>query len=175
MKTRTWAFWHGIVAGIIALPLLVTSVTGTFLILRKELTFMQPEASRVEKISIEEALPIQLITKSLPQKNWSSIILKPSKGIYQLRSTDGFEFHVNALNGKLLNQGAKRTGLFIRLHEGSFFGDWARKSIFLPAALGLLFLWFSGVFLFFKITLKRIKSKKYDDQEKLVGDLYERV
>jgi hypothetical protein len=51
--------------------------------------------------------------------------------------------------GRGLQSAYRRSDLIESLHDGSFFGgEWPRFGLFLPAGIGLLLLWISGVWLF---------------------------
>ena len=156
---------HIILGAICSLPILLTVVTGIFLITRSHTTFMQPEASKAREISHFHQLlsPNKIASVAqIPESDINSIIYKPKKGIIQVRSTDGYEYHLNAESGELLNSGPKRTSFFIRLHEGSFFGSWVRDFIFFPSAIIFLLSLLTGIYLTF-FWLKRqfmVKHKK---------------
>ena len=49
----------------------------------------------------------------------------------------------------------RRSDLFEQIHDGSFFADWVKTFIFLPAGIILLVLWLTGIWLFFEPHIKR--------------------
>lgn len=47
------------------------------------------------------------------------------------------------------------------LHDGSFFaGDISKLGVFLPAAIGLLILWLSGIYMFWLPLITKWKKKR---------------
>lgn len=156
---------HIILGAICSLPVLLTVVTGIFLIVRSHSTWMQPKASKLNSVKLEKILsPAKLIESAgINETNLSSIIYKPAKGIVQIRTKNALEYHVNAASGEVLNQGPKRTSFFIQLHEGSYFGSSVRDFIFLPSAIFLLVTLVTGIYLsyfWFKRELKFFLKKR---------------
>lgn len=49
---------------------------------------------------------------------------------------------------------------FEQIHDGSFFADWVKTFIFLPVGVVLLFLWLTGIWMFFEPYVKRYQRKK---------------
>ena len=61
----------------------------------------------------------------------------------------------------MLSSTYRRSDLIESLHDGSWFGDLAKYWIFLPNGLILLFLWVSGLYLFWiPFGAKRKKKRK---------------
>ena len=54
----------------------------------------------------------------------------------------------------------RRSDWIEQLHDGSFFGDWAKLSVFLVNGLVLLALWVSGAYLWYLPFLAKSKSKQ---------------
>ena len=128
---------------------------------------MQPTPSKEVPVNVHELVSPEtaLNISQIPVNSVNTIIYKPHKGIIQIRTDDRYEYHLSAKTGAIINDGAKRTSLFIRLHEGSFFGTSVRDFIFLPAAILLLISLLTGIYLsyfWFKRELKHslIKRKK---------------
>lgn len=69
---------------------------------------------------------------------------------FQIRIAQGWQVQMDGSTAGVLSVAPRRTGLLIRLHEGSFWGDATRYYLFFPAALGLLFLLISGAVLFIR-------------------------
>lgn len=149
--------YHRRLSIIFALPVLIIVVTGILLILRSKLNFIQTPAPKVESITIEKVRPVSeviLKLKNLPNnsidsKNITSIIYKPAKNLYSIRTKDYREINLHPETLELLSVGPKLSTLLIQLHEGSFFSKSVRDYIFFPTSLILLFLWGTGLILFF--------------------------
>jgi uncharacterized iron-regulated membrane protein len=159
--------WHKKVAIITALPVTITIVTGLFLILRSHFVWIQP--SKTKKIEVEFssiATIEQVIQKSADYygnsfhpNQISSLRYAPSKGYFSIRMKNLRELRLHGETLKVLSEGNKKTPLFIQLHEGSYFGPRVRDFIFFPSALGLLFLLFSGSWLFIHPYLKKRQKR----------------
>ena len=155
---------HIILGAICSLPLLLTVVTGIFLILRSHTTYMQPKAMKLAPLDSFETLinpGSAAKVAQIPEGEINSMIYKPKKGIIQVRTNDGFEYHLNAKNGQIINSGPKRTSFFIRLHEGSYFGPKVRDYVFFPSAVIFLISLLTGIYLsFFWIKRKLVSKQK---------------
>lgn len=153
--------YHRRLSIIFALPVLIIVVTGILLILRSKLSFIQTPAPKVEKVAIEKVRPIAEIIKKLniDEKKISSIIYKPSKNIYSIRTKDYEEYYLHPETLEILRTGPKMSTLLIQLHEGSFFSPTVRDYIFFPTSLVLFFLWITGLLLFFRPKLKFLRGK----------------
>jgi hypothetical protein len=46
------------------------------------------------------------------------------------------------------------------IHDGSYFADWIKLWVFLPAGIGLFILWLTGMYLFVMIEYKKIKNRR---------------
>lgn len=153
---------HVILGVLCALPILLTIVTGIFLSLRSYFPFMQPSSSYFSPMDFNEMpAPKDLLPNLVASSNVNTIIYKPDKGIVQLRTKDNYEYFISAKNKKIVAQGAKRTPLFIQLHEGTFFGKYARELIFLPAAIFLFMTIFTGLFMSYFWYKRKITKKLY--------------
>jgi len=142
-------------------------VTGILLILRSKLGFIQTPIPKVESVAIEKVrtiseVLIKLKKNSIEGKNISSILYKPAKNIYAVRTKDYQEIILHPETLKILSMGPKYSTLLIQIHEGSFFSKSVRDYIFFPTSIGLLFLWVTGMILFFrsKRKFKRVKRHK---------------
>lgn len=156
---------HRKVSILFALPVLIIVVTGVLLILRSKLSWIQSPSPKIKSISIENMRSIPEVFKKLKiyqglklnKKDISSIIFKPSKNIFTVRTKDYREIIIHPETLEIINIGPKYSTLLIQIHEGTFFTSWARDFIFLPTSLALIFLWFSGLVIYFKTNRKLIR------------------
>ena len=68
--------------------------------------------------------------------------------------------------GQVLQTAYRRSDLIESIHDGSFFaGDWTKLGLFLPAGLVLLFLWISGLWMWWVpfIAKRRRASERQTD------------
>jgi len=142
-------------------------VTGILLILRSKFGFIQTPTPKVESVAIEKVRTIsEVLTKlknnSIEESNISSIIYKPAKNIYAIRTKDYQEIILHPETLEILSMGPKYSTLLIQIHEGTYFSKSVRDYIFLPTSLSLLFLWVTGMILFFRSEkrFKRVKRHK---------------
>lgn len=162
---RVFSLWS-------ALPLLIIILTGVLLILRGQFDWIQPPAQNGIQAQVSPQIsPGEILLKlqshpELRVRNWtevSSVIFKPSKGIYQVRLKNNYEVQYDAQNGRLLHTQYRTTSLLISLHQGSFFGNWVMLWVFFPSGVLLLGLWLSG-FLLYVLPLRK-KRKKRNQKE----------
>jgi hypothetical protein len=84
----------------------------------------------------------------------------------KVRAKNRWEIQIDTSSGEILQVALRRSDVIEGLHDGSFFSENAKLWIFLPAALILVFLWLTGLYLFlFPYTLKRKKRKAVTDVE----------
>lgn len=157
--------WHRWVSILIALPFLLTVVTGILLASRGFNTWVQPQYNPPQsglKISFEQMLAA---ARSVPEaqitdwKDVSQIDIRPKNGQIRVRAKNLWEIQVDGNTGEVLGAGVRRVSWLVSLHEGAQFGPWVRYGIFFPSAIAVLFLLMSGVALFFQPILNRRKAK----------------
>ena len=142
---------HIILGAICSLPILLTAITGIFLIVRSHTTFMQPQASKARVVAnLDQLISPQKIVGTAQILEGVLILLSinPKKGLPKLEPAMDLST-ILMQHRKLLNSGAKRTSFFIRLHEGSYFGAAVRDFVFLPSALIFLISLLTGIYLTF--------------------------
>lgn len=66
----------------------------------------------------------------------------------KVRANSSWEVQIDATTGEVLQTSYRRSDLIESIHDGTFFGgDAVKLYVFLPAAVLLLGLWISGVYL----------------------------
>jgi uncharacterized iron-regulated membrane protein len=141
-------------AAIAALPVVVILATGILLQLKKNLTWVQPPEMRggegPPQVSFDQLLAA---AQSVPQaqvRSWDDlprVEMRPRKGLVKLVSTNNIEIQVDLTTGAVLAAAPRRSDLIESLHDGSWFHDLAKLWVFLPAAIILLALWLTGMYL----------------------------
>lgn len=156
----------------IALPALALILSGLLLQTKKHWSWVQPDELRgtvtTPQITLDELLHSLVSTPSLGVGGWKDvnrIDLRPSRGIAKVWLHTGWEVQVDLGNGSILQHAYRRSDLIESIHDGSFFGgNWTKLGVFLPTGLLLLFLWGSGLFLFWiPLAAKRRRSKPRAD------------
>lgn len=160
MKNVNW--WtrktHRWLAIIFAVPMLLVTLSGLLLQVKKQLAWVQPPTKRgqTSDVSPEQNWDqILSAAQRVPEagvKNWGDIDrldVRPSKGIVKVRCKNRWEVQIDLQSGEVLSSTLRRSDLIESLHDGSFFNDAAKLWIFLPNGIALLVLWFSGAWLWY--------------------------
>ena len=159
---------HAWISMCFAVPLVVVIITGILLQLKKQLPFVQP----IERAGVTHepvATPAQYLEAinrgkldgALTWKDVQRVDIRPSKGIAKVILKSDVEYQVDLGTGHVLQRELRMSDFIESLHDGSFFaGDISKLGIFLPAAIGLLVLWVSGIYMFWlPIIVKQRKSR----------------
>ena len=87
--------------------------------------------------------------------------VRPGKGIVKIQSVNRWELQMDLGTGDILSSKYRRSDWLESLHDGSFFGDWSKLTIFLANGFILLALWLTGAWLWYlPIKVKRQKKQK---------------
>ena len=151
----------------IALPLVIVLGTGVLLLLKKDIDWIQPPTIKGEQIGLAlEFDQILTIARTVPVagiNSWNDVDrldVRPGKGMLKLRAENSWEIQIDANTGAILQVAYRRSDLIESIHDGSFFGDYAKLWVFLPSALILIGLWVTGVVLFFHPYLAKSRKRK---------------
>ncbi len=148
-KSHRWG------AVIIAAPFLLVLVTGTLLQVKKQVPWVQPGTikgkGKTPSISLDAIL---VATKGVPEAEvsaWGDIErldLRPRDGIVKVQCKSRYEVQIDTQTSEVLQVEYRRSDFIESLHDGSWFGDPVKLYVFLPVALIVLGLWFTGMYLF---------------------------
>lgn len=175
---------------LIALPFLIVLISGLFLQVKKEFSWIQPEtqtgsiAYQNPGISFEQILEISKSDDKANINSWEDVDrldVRPDDGIVKVRSTKKWELQIDLGNGEILSSMKRRSGIIESLHDGSWFHDQAKLWIFLPSGVIVTILWITGIYLFFlpyfakRQNRKRMKRrrKKRRENKKTYEELLE--
>ena len=139
----------------IAAPLILVTVTGILLLVKKQWGFVQPPEQRgtvaAEPVGLDVLLAALQAEPGLNVDGWHSIDrldVRPGKGLVKAQLEDGREVQLDLATGGILQVAVRRTDLIEALHDGSFFGgDVAKLGVFLPIACAVLLLIGSGLWM----------------------------
>lgn len=143
-------------AVLVALPFLLVLATGLLLQVKKEVPWVQPPTQK--GVGREPSLTLTAIleaARTVPEaqvQTWKDIDrldLRPKDGVVKVRCQNGYEVQIDTQTGDVLQVAYRRSDMIEALHDGSYFDDAAKLYIFLPAALVVLGLWITGMYLFF--------------------------
>lgn len=162
-------FWGSI---FVALPLLIVLVSGVLLLLKKNSDWIQPStvkmAAGIPTVSYEKILAQAVSVPEAEIQSWKDIDrldVRPSKGIIKVQSRNQYEIQLDQKTGKILQIAYRRSDFFESLHDGSYFHKYAKLGLFLPAAIVLLVLSLTGLYLFvITINARRRKSLRLKQQ-----------
>ncbi len=141
--------------------------SGLFLLLKKDVDWIQP--STLQGSGDAPSLPFERILNAArgePQagiQTWEDIDrldIRPGKGVIKVRGKNRWEVQLDAQTGAVLNVAFRRSDLIESIHDGTFFHDRVKLWVFLPAALILLGLWGTGLYLWLLPYLVRARRRK---------------
>lgn len=160
---------------ICALPVLIIIVSGLLLILRKDLAWVQPPTQKGHSteltISFAEVLTRAQSVEIADIKTWADISrldVRPGKGLIKVRAKSGWEIQLDSHNGDILQTAYRRTGLIEAIHEGTFFHEYAKYGLFLPAAILLFVLLITGTYMGLKRLAADRKHKRQKNKQRRV-------
>ncbi len=158
---------HRWISVAIAVPLLIVVCTGTLLLLKKQSDWIQPStrsgSSTSPNITFDQILSIASGVERSSVQSWSDVDrldVRPDHGIVKVRAKNRWEIQIDTTTGEVLQVAYRRSDLIESIHDGSWFHDDAKLAVFLPTALLLLVLWFSGLYLFWLPYQVRISRRR---------------
>ncbi len=138
----------------VILPFTLVLATGLLLQIKKQWSWVQPPTMRSDEPGLEIGFDgILNAARGVPEAGIASwddvdrIDVRPSRGIAKVRGRSRWEVQVDTRTGAVLASAYRRSDLIESLHDGSFFGDWAKLWVFLPAGLVVAGLTATGVWL----------------------------
>ncbi|HYO77321.1 MAG TPA: PepSY domain-containing protein [Thermoanaerobaculia bacterium] len=163
-KIHYWA------TAFVAIPLLVIICSGLLLQMKKQFSWVQPVEQRgtgtAPAIDFDGILASVRSVPQLGVQSWDDVNrldVRPSRGMVKVWLRNGWEVQVDLSDGRVLQTAYRRSDLIESIHDGSFFGgDFVKLGIFLPAGIGLLLMWLTGLWLFwlpFGAKRKRAREK----------------
>lgn len=153
---------------IISVPLLCVLVTGTLLMFKKDLAWIQPSTmtavgSGVPALSMEDILSASRTVPEAEIRSWDDIDrvdIRPAKGVVKVQSQNLWEIQLDANAGHVLQAAYRRSDIIESLHDGSYFGYVAKRSVFLPSGIILFVLWLTGLYLFLRPYVVKARMRK---------------
>lgn len=158
---------HRIGAIIIALPFLVVLITGLFLQLKKDVSWIQPASqegvSTVPSISFQQILEVAQSVEEAEIRTWEDIDrldVRPDKGMVKVRAINHWEIQIDTETAEILQAEYRRSDIIEAMHDGSWFADAAKYWIFLPTGFIVLVLWITGIYMYFIPALNKRRNQK---------------
>lgn len=148
------------------IPCGVVFVTGTLLLLKKDIAWIQPEtqmgaaSDTAPTASYDALLAAAAAQPNLNVTSWADIKrvdIRPAKGIAKVRSETGWEVQVDTETGEAIQTAFRRSDIIESIHDGSFFSDEVKYFVFLPTSLLLITMWLTGIYLFLLPQVRKIR------------------
>jgi hypothetical protein len=86
--------------------------------------------------------------------------LRPDRSLLKVTTHEGWEVQIDPSDGRVLQVAVRRSDLIESLHDGSWFGNVAKRGIFLPAGLMLAALWATGIYLFLLPQIRKARGSR---------------
>lgn len=142
---------------------------GVLLMVKKEFNWIQPPSQKgidrqlVPMASMQDLFDAALTVDVAEFTRWDELQradLKPGKGIIKFVSKSNWEVQVDTHTAEVLSIAQRRSDVIESIHDGSFFADWVKLWVFLPAGIGLFVLWITGIYLFTSAEYKKRKKRR---------------
>ena len=165
-------FWntHKYTGITIAAVVVITAVTGFLLLLKKEFAWIQPPTQRGEAGPLDQFITVERLWTVVAAENHPDfqkpedidrVDLRPGEHVYKVRSEHNHsEIQVCATTGRVLSVDTRTSDLIERIHDGSWIGKPFHDFVMPLIALALLFLVFSGFWLWLEPIVKRRRNKR---------------
>lgn len=164
--------WVGVCA---SLFLAVTAVTGFLLLLKKEFAWIQPPTRKGAEGSIEQFITLDEAWKRIKAANHPDfasaedidrIDVRPDKRVYKVRSKHNHsEIQVDAMTGAILSTDTRTSDWLEQIHDGSWVGKPFHDYVMPLVAICVMFLVFSGLWLWITPMVRRRRRKKAAAEE----------
>lgn len=159
----------------VALPLMLMIGAGLFLMLKKEVSWIQPETQRgsavgVPQLTVDQLFEAAKSVEAAQLTRWEDLEradFKPGKGVIKFVGTNDWEVQVDTHTGDILQVAYRRSDFIESLHDGSFFSDGVKLYLFLPAGIVLFVLWLTGLYLFFLPHIKKQQKRTSKKTKKI--------
>jgi uncharacterized iron-regulated membrane protein len=173
MAVKTFKFFwvtHKWTGTILAVLVGLTACTGFLLLIKKKVDWIQPPTERGAEGELADFLRIQdVIAIALAQNHPAfqsfddieRIDVRPDKRVHKIHSHHEYaELQIDAITGEVLSTDVRRSDWLESLHDGSFFGSFVHEWVMPIVPIALLFLIFSGIWLWIEPMVRRARRRK---------------
>lgn len=162
-------YWGAILC---LVPVLIVTVTGVLLLLKKDISWIQPPTVKLSSATLEKSSPqisfenILHSIQAIPEldivdwKDVDRLDIRPQKGIVKVRAQNHWEAQLDQVTGEVITVAYRRSDVIEAIHDGTFFHSTAKLGIFLPASIILLVLSVTGFYLFAQRVLANRRKQK---------------
>ena len=152
---------------LVAIPILLTILSGILLVLKKDVAWIQPPTlsgvSQEMQISFDSILQTSRTIQEAEINNWDDIDrldVRPGMGLIKIRAKNRWEIQMDSKTGRVLQVAYRRSDFIEDLHDGSFLFEGYGLWVLLPVATILMTLWVTGMVMFFRPYLMEWKSRQ---------------
>ena len=157
--------WVGIIGAVIFLNI---AVTGFILLFKKQSAWVQPPTAKGTMpgeltVSFDDILAAGMTVPEAALRGWADIDrrdVRPDKGVVKIRAMNRWEVQVDTSTGEVVQTMYRRSDLLETIHDGSFFAQWAHDWLWPVVAIALVFLCFSGFWLWLEPKYRKAKRRK---------------
>ena len=163
--------WTGLTFSVI---LAISAVTGFLLLIKKKVDWIQPptisggvgtgEGNDLKRFITNQKLFEIVFAQDHPEfqslDDIDRVDFRPGKRVFKVRSSSLHEMQIDAITGEVLGIAYRRSDFIEQIHDGSFFAKWFHEWIMPVVSCGLLFLTFSGWWLWLEPKYRRRKRKR---------------
>ena len=167
--SRHFHLWAALV---IFIPVVIVIATGILLQVKKEFDWVQPATQKVTQkelnISFEQILAAASTISEAEITSWQDIDrldVRPNKGIIKVQSKNNWEIQISTADASILQTAYRRSDTIEAIHDGSWFFEGAKLWIFLPAAIVLFLIWFSGCVMLYTTMRSKYKKRHFQKQQ----------
>lgn len=166
---RFWRLVHYWGSLLILIPFGVVVTTGLLLMLKKDLSWIQPptQTGAASDVAPSRSLGEFFRTASgvpeLELNDWTDlkrVEVKVDRGIIMFVAANNWEAQIDAETNEVLDVAYRRSDIIESLHDGSFFSPDVKRFVFLPSGIVLLTLWMTGTYLFLLPQVKRFRKRR---------------
>ncbi len=165
LNTRRLHRWGALITFV---PLFIVIASGILLQVKKQVAWVQPPTKKglaPDEIPQQSWNQILAAIEEIPEaevRRWGDIEridFQIGKGMAKVLCQNRWEVQLDLSTGKVLSSEYRRSDFIESLHDGTFFGDWAKLWVFLPNGIVLAGLWFSGIYLWYLPFRSRSRKK----------------
>jgi hypothetical protein len=154
-------------SAIIIIPVVIVIGSGLLLQVKKQFPWVQPKTEKTQARDLTLSFDqILLAAKTVEKANISSwkdvdrLDVRPSKGVTKIRAKNSWEIQIHNDTAKVLAVNYRRSDVIEAIHDGSWFHDDAKLWLFLPAAIILLVLSLTGLYMFLIVFPSKLRSSR---------------
>ena len=166
---RHYRVYHRYVGLVMAVLVLISSVTGILLGWKKDVDLLQPPTQKGATTDLAQWIPLSEMAviataaldsaQAIKANPIDRIEARPEKGIVKVLFAEGsWEVQVDGSNGKVLSVAQRHSDWIEKIHDGSIISDGFKLISMNVLGIGLLVLTVTGVSLWFYP--KRIRKLK---------------